>query len=75
MEGPWYNEKLLYVTPEPSENKNLITYNAMAHHQYTKNDSLLICYSVNTLDFSLLYDDVSVYRPRFLKVKLSDLMN
>lgn len=75
MEGPWYNEKLLYVTPEPSENKNLITYNAMAHHQYTKNDSLLICYSVNTLDFSLLYDDVSVYRPRFLRVNLNDLMN
>lgn len=73
--GPWRNEKLVYTTPEPATNKKLITYNAMAHHQYIENDSLLICYSVNTLDTSLLYEDVSVYRPRFLKVSLTDLMN
>lgn len=75
LSGEWYNEKLIYTTPEPTKENGLFSYNAMAHHQYIKNDSLLFCYNVNTADMASHYKDASIYLPRFLKVSLTDLMN
>lgn len=74
-EGTWQNEKLLYTTPEPTAENDLYSYNAMAHHQYIRNDSLLICYNVNTPTMALHYKDASIYLPRFLRVSLTDIMN
>lgn len=75
LPGEWYNEKLVYTTPEPTKENGLFSYNAMAHHQYIQNDSLLFCYNVNTADMPSHYKDASIYLPRFLKVSLTDLMN
>ena len=73
--GIWKNKKLIYTTPESRLNKDLYTYNAMAHPQYINKNQLLISYCVNTHTFTNLYNDVSIYRPRFLWVSLIDILN
>ncbi|MDR0419311.1 MAG: DUF4185 domain-containing protein [Prevotellaceae bacterium] len=69
-EGPWYNKKFIYNEPE-AKDTTLFLYNAMAHPQYDRNGRLLVCYSVNTWNIPDLYSDVSIYRPRFIRVPYS----
>lgn len=73
--GPWKNKKLLYTTPEPAENANLYTYNAMAHPQYDKDGNLLVSYCVNSKVGADIWKDASIYRPRFLRVPYSYILN
>ncbi len=71
-EGPWENEKMLYRTKEQDCDKNLFTYNAMAHPQFINNrNELLICYNVNSFDVPQIFSQVSAYRPVFLRVPMS----
>ena len=64
--GPWYNKKLLYKVPEIVNDKNLVTYNAMAHPQYKdKKDMLLVSYCLNMSKPTLTASD---YQPRFIWV-------
>ena len=67
----FYNKKLLYTVPEPSEDSELYSYNAMAHPQYSKDGKLLVSYCINSHRPGRLWEDVSVYRPRFLRVPYS----
>ena len=69
--GPWYNKKLLYSAPEPKENDALYSYNAMAHPQYSRDGKLLVSYCINSKKPELLWQDASIYRPRFLWVPYS----
>lgn len=67
-EGPWGARQTLYSTPETGG--NLITYNAKEHPQYSRDGTTVISYNVNSFDFSDLYRDVHIYRPRFVEVSL-----
>lgn len=73
--GKWKNKKKIYTTPEPIENKAVFSYNAMAHPQYIKNGELLISYCVNGHKVEDLYEDASIYRPRFIWVNMKDILN
>lgn len=73
--GPWKNKKFIYTTPEPYENKNLYTYNAMAHPQYDKDNMLLVSYCVNSKVPIDIWNDVSIYKPRFLRVPYEYILN
>jgi hypothetical protein len=66
--GPWRNKILLYVTPIPEGNKNLFTYNAMAHPEFTENGMLLISYNMNSNLLEDHFRDADIYRPRFIRV-------
>ena len=70
-QGPFGPVINLYTTPENSENKNLIPYNAKAHTNLSNPNELLISYNVISLDF---FNDIKRwghhYRPRFIRVKL-----
>ncbi len=73
--GPWYNKKQLYVTTEQDNDKNLFTYNAMAHPQYiNEKDELLINYNVNSYDTQQIFKDVNTYRPVFLRVPMKMIL-
>ena len=73
--GPWRNGKLLYVTQEQLHDKNLFTYNAMAHPQYINDkDELLICYNINSYDLQQIFRDVDTYRPVFLRVPMKMIL-
>jgi hypothetical protein len=66
--GPWVNPVELYQTPETGG--NIITYNSQEHPEQRQGNSLLVSYNVNSLVSDELYDDVSIYRPRFVSVSL-----
>jgi hypothetical protein len=69
-EGPWSTPVLLYLCPETAGDKGLFSYGAKAHPWAAAGDELLISYCVNAWDFGRLLRDASVYRPRFVRVKL-----
>ncbi|MEQ7124531.1 DUF4185 domain-containing protein [Actinopolymorpha sp. B11F2] len=75
--GPFTRATTVYVTPETGAggsygNPNIITYNAHEHPDLRSGDRLLVTYNVNSLDPNAdLYDDVTIYRPRFVEVTLS----
>jgi hypothetical protein len=66
--GPWGHRTTVYTTPEAVG--DTFTYNAKVHPQATNSAGLLVSYDVNSFDFGDLLDDVSLYRPRFIRVKL-----
>lgn len=73
--GPWRNKKQLFVTEEQNRNSNLFTYNAMAHPQFINDkEELLICYNVNSYNIADIYQDVSNYRPVFLRVPMQMIL-
>ena len=74
--GPWRNKKLLYETKEQIEDPELFTYNAMAHPQYVNSDNeLLICYNINSYNLDKPFEQVWTYRPVFLRVPMSIILD
>jgi hypothetical protein len=67
--GPWSKGNLLYTTPEMG--KNLFTYNAVAHPQFTSNGEILISYNVNSFILGDHFINADIYRPRFIRVPVS----
>lgn len=49
---------------------NIFAYNAHGHPELRTHDSLTISYNVNSFDSQDLYEDVTIYRPRFVTVEL-----
>lgn len=73
--GPWRNRCLHYVTTEQVNDSELFTYNAMAHPQFlNERNELLICYNINSYNLSKPYEDASTYRPIFLRVPMSRIL-
>jgi len=72
--GPWENRQLLFKTPIPDTNRNLFTYNAVAHPQFTENGSLLISYNMNSMVLQDHFDNAGIYRPRFIRVPLQQII-
>jgi hypothetical protein len=68
--GPWSEGKLVYEIPVPEENKNIFTYNALAHPQFTKEGMLLISYNTNSFELEDHFNDALIYRPRFIRVPI-----
>jgi hypothetical protein len=66
--GPFVPAATLYQTPETGA--NIFTYNAHEHPEQRRGDRLLVTYNVNSLVSDELYDDVTIYRPRFVEVEL-----
>ena len=68
--GPWENRKLVYTTPESSE--DVFTYNAYVHPQFDRDREMLVSYNVNG-DFWSIFSNVELYRPRFIRVPYMNL--
>jgi hypothetical protein len=69
--GPWAAPVLLYKCPEMAKDKGVFSYAGKAHAWASTGDELLISYCVNTHDFGQLFRDETVYRPKFVRVKLA----
>jgi len=68
-EGPW-NPPLAVWHIEES-NDRIFSYNAKAHPELSDTEKgLLISYNVNAWNFDDLYIDSTIYRPRFIRVRL-----
>ncbi|PLX13739.1 MAG: hypothetical protein C0597_11175 [Marinilabiliales bacterium] len=70
----WSIRTLLYTTPLDSLNKDIFTYNAVAHPQFVDERGILVSYNTNSFTLSDHYRDAGIYRPRFIRVPL-DRMN
>jgi len=76
--GPFGPATTLYVTPESGRagsyhDPDVYTYNAHAHPEYSTPSTLVVSYNVNSIDAAPggdVYRRVSLYRPRFVVVKL-----
>lgn len=68
--GPWENKTLLYTTPYPYQ--DMFTYNAYPHPQFTNEKELLVSYNSNG-DLSKIFNNVELYRPRFIRVPFKDI--
>jgi hypothetical protein len=70
--GPFGAPITLWTCPEANVDPDIYCYNAKAHPHLSGPDELLISYNVNTFDFAdHVYADI--YRPRFIRVRLSGL--
>lgn len=64
-EGVFAEKRVVYCTPETGG--NIFTYNAFAHpHIYQ--DSLLVSYNINSLDYTDLLKSADNYRPYFVRI-------
>jgi hypothetical protein len=74
--GPFVKPVELYQTPETGAtgsygDADIITYNSHDHPDRRRGNDLLVSYNVNSLDANNdLYADVSIYRPRFVRISL-----
>lgn len=73
--GPWSNQKLLFKTPVPIKGLELFTYNAIVHPQFTFNEELLISYNTNSMRLEDHFENAAIYRPRFMRVPVSMVLN
>lgn len=70
--GPWKGPLSIYQAPET--NPQVVAYNPFAHPQFSEEDHLLLSYNLNHIsDPGALYRDASIYRPRFIRVDLSEV--
>lgn len=74
--GPFSGPVELFRTPETGAwgsygDPNIFTYNAHEHPEFRRGNNLLVTYNVNSFDSNSLYDDVTIYRPRFVTVTLT----
>ncbi|MAZ93830.1 MAG: hypothetical protein CMF58_05370 [Lentimicrobiaceae bacterium] len=68
--GPWSNLEVIYITPLPYE--DMFTYNAYPHSQFNDNNELLVSYNSNG-DFFEIFNNIELYRPRFLRIPYSTI--
>ena len=70
--GLWSASTLVYKCPETTWNKNYFCYAAKAHPSLSlKADELIVTYIANSTDFFQMANDAKIYRPRFVRLKLS----
>lgn len=74
--GPFTDVGVLYQMPETGAagsygDPNVFGYNAHEHRELRKGNTIYLTYNVNSFDNPSLYSDASIYRPRFVEVKLS----
>jgi len=72
-EGPWSEPQAVFCVPELKRSQNYFTYAAKGHARLSPPGRLLVSYIVNSNEFSELLSDASIYRPRFITIKLEDL--
>lgn len=73
--GPFEHRTLLYETPETGadgsyHDANVYTYNPHVHPHLSTPSRWIVSYNVNSFVSDDLYADVSIYRPRFVEVRL-----
>ncbi|MFK4791001.1 DUF4185 domain-containing protein [Microbacterium sp. ZW T5_56] len=74
--GPFTDPVELYRTPETGllgsyGDADVFTYNAHEHPNLRTGNRILVSYNVNTFDnVGDVFDDASIYRPRFIDVQL-----
>lgn len=73
-EGPWSERREVFTVPDVERSKAYFTYAAKGHLHLSRPGELLITYLVNANDLGSAFRDASIYRPRFIRVPLRDVV-
>jgi hypothetical protein len=68
--GPWSAPVLLYRCPEMAKDRGVFCYGAKAHPWASERRELLVSYCTNAWELTRLFRDETVYRPKFVRVRL-----
>jgi len=70
--GPWQGPRIIYKVP--GVGRDVVAYNPFVHTQFTKGNRYLISYNLNHVNDPLaVFDDASIYRPRFIWVDFAQI--
>jgi hypothetical protein len=69
--GPWSGRRVIYHCPEMKPSTRLFCYAGKAHPELGGAGELIVTYAVNSNNFSDLFNDPSLYWPRFLRLKVA----
>jgi hypothetical protein len=70
--GSWSDPVMIYQCPETDWHKNIVCYAAKGHPSLsTEPDELIVTYIASSSNFFQIMEDARLYRPRFLRLKLS----
>jgi len=71
--GPWSAARRIYACPEADRSEDVFCYAAKGHPDLSSApDEIIITYVANSLDFAQVAADATLYRPRFLRVRIND---
>ncbi|MDY7039524.1 MAG: DUF4185 domain-containing protein [Chloroflexota bacterium] len=70
--GPFGPVERIYDCPQVGMDKGVFVYNAKAHPHLSAPGEMLISYNVNSTDWDVLFMNADSYRPRFIKLHLSE---
>jgi hypothetical protein len=68
--GPWSERRVIYHCPEMKQSRAYYCYAGKAHPELSGPGELIITYAVNSNNFWDLFNDPSIYWPRFLRLKM-----
>jgi hypothetical protein len=66
-QGPWARAGRVARVPAIA---HAITYNATVHPEFSTRDRLLLGFNVNADEWSRVFSDAALYRPRFMEIRL-----
>ncbi len=74
LTGPWSAPSLLYRIPDADTahgaDKDTWCYQTIAHPEFSRGDAILLTYVCNSFDFGKLVNDVGIYVPKAVYVRL-----
>ena len=73
-EGPWSKSFPIYEVEDIRKDKALFTYAAKSHACISRPGELLISYVINAIDFEMIRHNADLYRPRFVRISLNQLL-
>ena len=68
-QGPWSDFNPVFTVPDTLQSKTLFAYAAKGHAALSQPGTLLVSYIISSHEFSELYNNASLYHPRFLTIK------
>ncbi|MBI2945858.1 MAG: DUF4185 domain-containing protein [Candidatus Wallbacteria bacterium] len=68
--GPFEPERVVYSCREPARDPTVFCYAAKAHAGLASPGRLVLTYVANSTRFERILEDASLYRPRFVSVRL-----
>ncbi len=72
-QGPWSAPAELLAVPDVGRSRQYFTYAAKGHFLISRPGEVLVTYLVNSNNFADLFNDASIYRPRFVRVALKGI--
>ena len=73
-EGPWSKPKAVYTVPGLDRGKDYFTYAAKGHLHLSRQNELLMTYIINANNIWDMAVDIAIYRPRFVRVPLDQVL-